>query len=664
LSTEPDGPTPAETGVEPQPDWKQGLEGKAVEVAANAAKRQCIQAGPGTGKTKTLMHKILRLVLQDRVDPDRILAVSFTRTAAQDLRRSLNSLSSDVTKKVHAGTLHGIATEIVSSQGFLQAYDLVFRPLLTASKSSNLGYEAAPMLADLAAHGNATDLSRNIRDFEAYWARNQGSPLGPAPKPELQDFENDLLSWVRFHRCMLIGQVIPLAVQYLQSEPEAPFRKRFDHVLVDEYQDLNRAEQELCELLVGDSGSTVVGDADQSIYAFKCAEAQGLLDYAQRADVATDNLDECRRCPPTVVGLANSTVSRNKTRASVQMQAVSPRAGQIFYRRYAALEDEAKGVSGFINEVVTKGGIEIGATLVLCPARVLGRMIRDSLREDHGLEATSYFYEEALEERPAQRAFAVLRLLSDRKDRTALRFLFGYNRNNPENSTWRVGEYAKLRSHCEASNVEPWEAMCSIADGTLVLVGTSSIAAEFAVLKAELDGLQGKTAQQVLDALFPPGEDWAEDARTAAGEYIAEDVTIPDLYENMLTEITQPVMPTEVTHVRIMSLHRSKGLTADAVAICGCVHGLLPRLYNEKKTVLDEDGHREEQRRLFYVALTRTRDFLLISSAQAIPRDVAHKMGLGELLRLFGPLRTTVSSFVTDLQPSLPTVSASMEFLR
>lgn len=644
------------------PDWRDGLEGKAVDIAANAAPRQCIQAGPGTGKTKTLMHKILRLVLQDGVDPDRILAVSFTRTAAQDLRRSLNELSHEATKKVHAGTLHAMARDIVSSQGFLNTYDLRFRPLLTAGKSSNLGYEAAPMLADLGSHGNATKLSRDIRDFEAYWARNQGSPLGSAPTPQLQNFENDLLSWLRFHGCMLIGQVIPLAVQFLQSEPSAPQKTRYDHVLVDEFQDLNRAEQELCELLVSKS-STVVGDADQSIYAFKCAEAQGLLDYANRSDVVTDNLDECRRCPPAVVGLANSTVARNRTRASVQMQAVSPRAGQIFYRRYASLEDEAKGVAEFVAQSIQKGGVGIGQTLVLCPTRVLGRMIKRELTDTHGFEATSYFYEEALEEKPAQRAFSVLRLLADRKDRVALRFLLGYNRANPENSGWRAGEYARLRSHCEQHNLEPWDVLSSVAAGALTMVGVTAIVAEFRILQAEVAALDGKPAQEVLDALFPSGEAWAEDARTAAGEYVAEGTSIADLYDLMLTEITQPTMPTEVTHVRIMSLHRSKGLTADAVAVSGCVHGLLPRLYNASKTVLNEDDHREEQRRLFYVALTRTRDYLLLSSAQTIPRDVAHKMGLGDLLKGWWPLRTTVSGFLTDLQPSLPAASTTTDFI-
>lgn len=652
-----------QTGAEKAPDWRDGLEGKAVGIAENPARRQCIQAGPGTGKTKTLMHKVLRLVLQDRVDPDRVLAVSFTRTAAQDLRRSLNELSQEATKKVHAATLHAISRDIVSSHGFLQTYDLRFRPLLTASKSSNLGYEAAPMLADLATHGTATVLSRNIRDFEAYWARHQGSPLGPAPNADLQNFENDLLSWLRFHRCMLIGQVVPLAVQYLQSEPNAPEKSRYDHVLVDEYQDLNRAEQELCDLLVSNSSSTVVGDADQSIYAFKCAEAQGLLDYANRSDVVTENLDECRRCPPAVVGLANSTVARNRTRASVQMRAVSNQAGQLFYRRYSTLEEEAKGAASFVAQATQKGGVEVGRTLVLCPTRVLGRMIKRELIDSQGLEATSYFYEEALEEKPAQRAFSMLRLLAQRHDRVALRFLLGYNRTNPENSGWRVGEYSKLRSHCETANVEPWDALTSIVNGALHLAGTSSIAAEFSIIQAELAALDGKAAQDVLDALFPASEEWAEDARTAAGEYVAEGTSVSDLYELMLTEITQPTMPTEVSHVRIMSLHRSKGLTADAVAVCGCVHGLLPRLYNSNKTVLNEDDHREEQRRLFYVALTRTRDYLLLSSAQKIPRDVAHKMGLGDLLKGWWPLNTGVSAFLTDLQPSLPVASDSMDFL-
>ncbi len=169
--------------------WSEGLLGPAVEVAASTAVRHCIQAGPGTGKTKTLMHKVLRLVLREGIDPDRILAISFTRTAAQDLRRSLDELASEETRRVHASTLHAIARDIVSSSAFLRSYGFEFRPLLTASKSSNLGYEAAPMLADLAVHGTPTDLSRNIRDFEAHWARRQGEALGSAPTSELQRFE-------------------------------------------------------------------------------------------------------------------------------------------------------------------------------------------------------------------------------------------------------------------------------------------------------------------------------------------------------------------------------------------------------------------------------------------------------------------------------------------
>ncbi len=461
---------------------------------------------------------------------------------------------------------------------------------------------------------------------------------------------------------MLIGQVIPLAVKFLESEPTASFLSRFDHILVDEYQDLNAAEQRLCELLATNASSTVVGDADQSIYAFKCAEAQGLLEYGSRPDVENDILGECRRCPPDVVGLANATVARNTVRSSQPMTAVSTRPGCIFYRRYADLLSEATGVAKFIADAVNIAKVDVGRTLVLSTSRELGQMIKEELMNSHRIEAMSYFYEKALEEKSAQRAFSLLKLVVNRYDRVSLRFLLGYNRNAPENSGWRVGEYAVLRRYCEQHDLEPWEALSSTADGLTEIPDISALLSEFRQIRHEVSALDGKNAQEILDSLFPKAQSWAADARMAAGENVAEGTTIEQLYDLMLSEITQPTMPSEVAHVRIMSLHRSKGLTAAVVAICGCVNGLIPRQYDAKKTVLDADGHLEEQRRLFYVGLTRTTDYLLLSSAASIPRDKAHKMGLGGLLRRRGALVTTASTFLTDLQPQLPPVERSTDF--
>jgi superfamily I DNA/RNA helicase len=110
--------------------------------------------------------------------------------------------------------------------------------------------------------------------FNAAWARLQSEEPGwPGHKIDVA-FHEALLSWLRFHQAMLVGELVPVALGYLRNNPESPFRTAYDHVFTDEYQDLDKAEQVLIDLLAKNGSHTIVGDEDQSIYSFKHANAQ------------------------------------------------------------------------------------------------------------------------------------------------------------------------------------------------------------------------------------------------------------------------------------------------------------------------------------------------------------------------------------------------------
>jgi DNA helicase II / ATP-dependent DNA helicase PcrA len=112
------------------------------------------------------------------------------------------------------------------------------------------------------------------------------------------------MAWFRFHESMHIGELVWLTLQYLRENPTSEFRNAFDHVLVDEYQDLNRAEQELLNVIVGDGDFTIVGDEDQSFYSFRYAHPQGIRDFSGDHPGTYDiPLRECRRCPRIIVSM-------------------------------------------------------------------------------------------------------------------------------------------------------------------------------------------------------------------------------------------------------------------------------------------------------------------------------------------------------------------------
>jgi superfamily I DNA/RNA helicase len=144
------------------------------------------------------------------------------------------------------------------------------------------------------------------KSFEAAWARQQTDRPGAPVQGLDQAFQDALLESLRWNRCMLIGEVVPIALDYLRTNPQAPERTSYSFVLVDEYQDLNKAEQTVVDLLCDQAELAVIGDDDQSIYGFKWANPEGIRTFAAtHAGTADVQFTECRRCP--AIRRANGT---------------------------------------------------------------------------------------------------------------------------------------------------------------------------------------------------------------------------------------------------------------------------------------------------------------------------------------------------------------------
>jgi superfamily I DNA/RNA helicase len=635
--------------------WDENLEGPALEFAAAAESSIRALAGPGTGKTFALLRRVARL-LEEGCDGKTLLVVTFARTAAQDLIRALQELEYGGAGNVKAGTLHSFCFSMLSHEGVLKATARYPRILLD--------FERDILLLDLEGPFSAgkTDRDDLRKAFEAAWARLQTEEPGEPVRGLDQRFQDSLLASLRWHRAMLIGEVIPISLSYLRNNPQAEERSAFTHVLVDEYQDLNKAEQSVVDLLSAKGSLTVIGDDDQSIYGLKSANPEGIRTFnATHPGTYDVEFVECRRCPQIVVDMAQALIQRNpgRIRSALHARHGNP-PGEVHNVQWTSIQEEADGIADFIESRVACG-VEPGQCLILAPSRHVGYAIRDSVRKK-GIEIGSSFREEAVESENAQRALTLLTLLSRPNDRVALRAWLSFG-----STTQRRGPYRRVYRKASETGTDIADVLRSIEAGQLELPYTSTLVESWLDLHAQLAELAPLTEDlgSLCETLFPRSTNALEEdefalIRDVAEECAEESDSLSRLVELLRYRIALPAVPLRTPYARVMSFHKSKGLTADLVVLAGLIQGSIPRI-KEKLSLTERQAALEEQRRLFFVALTRTTNVLVFSSYSALDFHTAKRLGAKIGSRLLSRpgkqenlCRVFATQFLSELGAGLP----------
>jgi DNA helicase-2/ATP-dependent DNA helicase PcrA len=635
--------------------WADGiLEGTPTySIVSSTSQRIRVVAGPGTGKSFAMKRRVARL-LEEGCDPIKILPVTFTRIAAEDLHRELVGMDVPGSAQLKAVTLHSLALRVLMRNHVLDATGRTPRPLND--------FELQPLISDLMnAHGGKKQVKKLRQAYEAAWARLQTEAPGYVVNGADAAFQGDLISWLRFHRAMLIGEVIPQLYQYLKSNPAAGERAEFSHILVDEYQDLNKAEQGVIELLSGAAEVCIVGDDDQSIYSFKHAHPDGIREWLNNNAPADDlGLNDCRRCPTRVVEMANSLIGNNLIRPVPRPLVAIPANGDGDVRivQYQTLTQEVTGVADMIASMIADG-VPPGDILVLAQRGAIGAPIYNSLLS-RGLPVRSYYAEAELDSQDAQRAFALLKLFANRDDRVALRWLVGVDGND-----WHAAGYARVRAYCEHSGLSPWDVLAQLSQSQLRLPYTQGIVAAFGEVVSRLNALEGlPDLSAIVDDLFPADHPNASAVRELALQALPE-VDPGDraaLVTAISSSISQPDIPSEIEDIRIMSLHKSKGLSSPVTIIAGCVEGLLPTRPDPAVPLVEQAQQLEEQRRLFYVGITRVKasprdgkpGTLVITYSQTMPLAAALASGIAPAQAAYGVAHLHASRFIAELGTTAP----------
>lgn len=456
---------------------------------------------------------------------------------------------------------------------------------------------------------------------------------------------------------MLIGELVPLAYDFVRQNPNHPDIPRYDHVVVDEYQDLNRADQALIDGLAGQAAVTVVGDEDQSIYSFRYAHPEGIVEYPQTHTSTHDELlNECRRCPYSVIQIANSLIGHNQRLAPKPLNPC-PQNGQgtVYIVQHNSVYEEINTLAAYIDWYLRQNaGIPAGEVLVLANRRMIGNGIRDVLnniaqQNNRTWTAQSFYFEDALQTRAAAEGFTLLTLLVDPEDRPALRHWLGADKQD-----CRRHPYARLRAYGEQNSVSPRAALQALNNNAIQIPYTGPLVARFNELEQRLASLMPMDIPALADSLFPNGNADTASVRQIASLIAPNVQTAQELLDELRTDITQPELPgTQGPSIRIMSLHKSKGLSARLVIIAGCVTGIIPSI-DSQAPLAEQNRQRQEQRRLFFVGITRSTDVLVLSSAVRMPYAAALQMNMPVTARKGPNAILQASPFLSELGPTAP----------
>jgi len=641
--------------------WNENIDGEHLRIASHQGSTMRVLAGPGTGKSYALQRKVMRL-LQEGTEPARILAVTFTNVAADALKKDLSSLEVAGAEQVKARTLHSLCFEVLQREHVFEFTGRTPRPLMD--------FETQFLLEDMqSAFGGKKKTKALLQAYESAFARQQQDLPGVIQSADDLRFKRDLLEWLNLHKTMLIGELIPITYEYLKANPTAPEFDQYDFILVDEYQDLNKAEQALIDMLARKAELLVVGDDDQSIYSFKHAHPAGIIEFhTTHAPIEDVSLQICRRCPKGVVRLANELMGYllGSNHPKELKEFPGNGEGTIYATQWESVDAETIGVAKIIKKLTSDANYCVNAEdiLILSPRRQLAYALRDALYSTYAINSHTFFQEEALESQKAQTAYAYFNYLVDPDDRVAFRVLLGIPTSLP-------GTYKKLCEIAARRNTTPKGALLLVQQSVESLPRCEELLERLQTLETVVQELKGQRVEVVLKRLLnaETPEDIESLLSILSTLTIAKETTLREVFSKIQERILSPEVTDEAGYVRIMSLHKSKGLTAKAVVILGCVAGLIPTIKDEEELLATNQAElerlRAEAKRLFFVALTRTTNLLILSSFRDIEFARALRLGGTKIIAVKGSrkARTQASPFFSEVSKHLPRVITGPELL-
>jgi DNA helicase-2/ATP-dependent DNA helicase PcrA len=572
-----------------------------------------ILAGAGSGKTKVITHKFAYLVKAKKFSPESILTVTFTNKAAREMSDRIGNLVGRDVKAYWIGTLHSQCSRILRRE---------IKPL---------GYENDFSIYD---EDDRCNLIRHIlKEFKIYEALYKGvssrinflkaSLVGPEDFLSSGDgygFDEKLAKvYVRYQdelkrsNALDFDDLIMLTVKLFEENPNLlnKYHGQFPYVLVDEFQDLNYAQYNLIKLLASrHKNICAVGDDDQSIYKFRGADVKHILNFDKDfPGTKIVKLERNYRSTQNILDVANAVISVNDIRKKKKLWTDRKTGEMVRFCWLNTEEEEAKHIAKIIKELYLKGSHAYKDIGILYRVNLQSRAIEDALRETglpyHVVGGISFYQRKEIKD-----LIAYARLVINHGDNVSLRRIINLpSRGIGAATLTKIENEAKKKSLCL------FDAIKFCIKSNSIVASTKDKLSKFVHMIEKLSSVHYKSASDILKQVAEKTgymELLDEERRQNIEELIssAEGKNIQEFIDRASLN-TNLDHATEGNHISLMTMHNAKGIEFPVVFVAGLEEGLLP--------YFKANGNEEEiseERRLFYVAMTRAKDFLVLSGAR------------------------------------------------
>ena len=588
-----------------------------------------ILAGAGSGKTKVLTVRVAHLLAQG-VNPYEILAITFTNKAAKEMKSRVEGLVGDVANRIWLSTFHSFCAkflrfEIDSFLGYNSNFTIYDTSdsqavIKAALKALNLDDKYYPVGAMIAAISDAKNQLLFTSDF-----RKQARDFYQQKVADVYEYyEREL----RKNNALDFDDLLLVAVKLLQSNAAVldKYSHRFRYVMIDEYQDTNHAQYLLAKLLASHwKNIAVVGDADQSIYAWRGADIQNILDFEKDYPNCTSiKLEQNYRSTKIILDAANAVIDNNEGRPKKNLWTDKTEGAKIQHFTAQSEHEEA----AFIGDTIAKKhdihDVPYGDMAILYRTNAQSRVLEEALIK-RALPYTMVGGTKFYDRKEIKDVLAYLRVLYNPFDDLSLLRII----NVPKRSIGAT-TVAKLQEYARANGTSLFMTLTQLHLIDSIKGKTKEKLEEFGILIFTLvSEMENRTVLDILESILDrtgylaqleESTDPQDQARAEnIGELlsVAKDFqdtnpsgTVEDFLEQVALVNDVDSFEQEESKVTLMTLHAAKGLEFPIVFLCGLEEGLFPH----SRTLMNPEEI-EEERRLAYVGITRAEKELYISNA-------------------------------------------------
>lgn len=606
-----------------------GLNSQQQAAVAYCDGPQLIFAGAGSGKTKVLTHKIAYIIESGRVAPQSILAVTFTNKAARELQARITQFVGRQSALVTVGTFHSICArilrrEIENLDGYTRYFSIydetdqqkVVKKIISDTDFDPEGYTP-----------------RNILGRISYLKNWQTGPEAFKPR---QDNRLDLIvkAFYPLYQKVLVQSnavdfddllLLPLLIFREFPETRDKYRLKYQYILVDEYQDTNKPQFDLINLLAKEHRNVcVVGDDDQSIYSWRGANVENILKFdSHYPDCRVFKLEQNYRSTNNILNAATAVVVHNINRAQKTLWSQKPTGDRLIKIEADSDYDEAAGIAAHIQKEIIKNKRVFKDFAILYRTNAQTRVLEEILRRNnipYNIVGGTKFYER----KEIRDILAYFSIFSNPQDEIGLRRILNFPPRGIGEKTLQQFDYFARRKGITLFDALAYLELIDLSNrATNAIRGFLDMLARIRGARDQLGfeewsrvvideiGLRkyykeqgGEEAIQRLANIDELLSDISEYCHTT------DDANLEDYLErvSLITDID--TWEDQKNAVSLMTLHSAKGLEFPVVFICGLNQGLFPL---ERDT---SDKALEEERRLFYVGLTRAMDKVFLATAQ------------------------------------------------